>query len=295
MRQELWAEIKKNKHCYLFISPFFILFGIFLLFPFFYSFVISLQSWDGVSLPKFVGLANYQRLFRDELFWKALYNTVYILGLNIPLHLGLALLLAAALNSMVVRGRSVMQLVYFMPIIVSVVVVAIVFSLLYDSYTGLINYFIELLGAAPIPWISSEAWSKISVVLLITWRWTGYNMVIMLAGLQAIPEELYEAGRIDGATGWKSFWNITLPLLKPVLLFCLIMSIIGLFKIFTEPYILTGGGPNNSSQTMVTYIYNNAFRYSKLGYASALAYVLFVVILGASLVNLKIFGSNPAD
>ena len=188
-----------------------------------------------------------------------------------------------------------MQLVYFMPIIVSVVVVAIVFSLLYDSYTGLINYFIELLGAAPIPWISSEAWSKISVVLLITWRWTGYNMVIMLAGLQAIPDELYEAGRIDGATGWKSFWNITLPLLKPVLLFCLIMSIIGLFKIFTEPYILTGGGPNNSSQTMVTYIYNNAFRYSKLGYASALAYVLFVVILGASLVNLKIFGSNPAD
>jgi lactose/L-arabinose transport system permease protein len=295
MRQELWAEIKKNKHCYLFISPFFILFGIFLLFPFFYSFVISLQSWDGVSLPKFVGLANYQRLFRDELFWKSLYNTVYILVLNIPLQLGLALLLAVALNSKVVRGRSVMQLVYFMPIIVSVVVVAIVFSLLYDSYTGLINYFIELLGAAPIPWISSEAWSKISVVLLITWRWTGYNMVIMLAGLQAIPDELYEAGRIDGATGWKSFWNITLPLLKPVLLFCLIMSIIGLFKIFTEPYILTGGGPNNSSQTMVTYIYNNAFRYSKLGYASALAYVLFVVILGASLVNLKIFGSNPAD
>ena len=295
MRQELWAEIKKNKHCYLFISPFFILFGIFLLFPFFYSFVISLQSWYGVSLPKFVGLANYQRLFRDELFWKSLYNTVYILVLNIPLQLGLALLLAVALNSKVVRGRSVMQLVYFMPIIVSVVVVAIVFSLLYDSYTGLINYFIELLGAAPIPWISSEAWSKISVVLLITWRWTGYNMVIMLAGLQAIPDELYEAGRIDGATGWKSFWNITLPLLKPVLLFCLIMSIIGLFKIFTEPYILTGGGPNNSSQTMVTYIYNNAFRYSKLGYASALAYVLFVVILGASLVNLKIFGSNPAD
>ena len=252
MRQELWAEIKKNKHCYLFISPFFILFGIFLLFPFFYSFVISLQSWDGVSLPKFVGLANYQRLFRDELFWKSLYNTVYILVLNIPLQLGLALLLAVALNSKVVRGRSVMQLVYFMPIIVSVVVVAIVFSLLYDSYTGLINYFIELLGAAPIPWISSEAWSKISVVLLITWRWTGYNMVIMLAGLQAIPDELYEAGRIDGATGWKSFWNITLPLLKPVLLFCLIMSIIGLFKIFTEPYILTGGGPNNSSQTMVT-------------------------------------------
>ena len=232
MRQELWAEIKKNKHCYLFISPFFILFGIFLLFPFFYSFVISLQSWDGVSLPKFVGLANYQRLFRDELFWKSLYNTVYILVLNIPLQLGLALLLAVALNSKVVRGRSVMQLVYFMPIIVSVVVVAIVFSLLYDSYTGLINYFIELLGAAPIPWISSEAWSKISVVLLITWRWTGYNMVIMLAGLQAIPDELYEAGRIDGATGWKSFWNITLPLLKPVLLFCLIMSIIGLFKIF---------------------------------------------------------------
>ena len=251
-----------------------------MLFPFLYSFWISLHSWDGVSLKKFIGLINYTEVFKDGLFWKSLYNTVYILIINLPLQLGIALLLALALNSKFVRRRfaSVMQLVYFVPIILSVVVVAIVFSLLYDSYTGLINYFLEGIGLAAIPWLTSEAWSKFSIILLITWRWIGYNMVIMLAGLQAIPPELYEAGRIDGAVGWKSFRHITLPLLKPTLMFCVIMSIIGLLKIFTEPYILTYGGPSNSSQTMVTYIYNNAFRYSKLGYGSALAYVLFVLI-----------------
>jgi len=295
MHSGLWEEMWKKRHAYLFIAPFFILFGIFLLFPFLYSFWISLHSWDGVSLPAFVGLANYAELFGDELFWKSLYNTVYILVLNIPLQLGLALLLAVALNSEAVRGRSVMQLVYFMPIIVSVVVVAIVFSLLYDSYTGLINYVLEWVGLTAIPWLASEAWSKLSIVLLITWRWTGYNMVIILAGLQAIPKELYEAGLIDGASGWKAFRHITVPLVKPILLFCLIMSIIGLFKIFTEPYILTFGGPNNSSQTMVTYIYNNAFRYSRLGYGSALAYVLFLLILFFSLTSLKVFGNNPVD
>jgi lactose/L-arabinose transport system permease protein len=295
MQQGLWERIWKKRHAYLFISPFFILFAVFMLFPFVYSFWISLHNWDGISIPTFVGLANYRDLLRDELFWKSLYNTVYILVLNIPLQLGLALALAVVLNSEVVRGRSTMQLIYFMPIIVSVVVVAIVFSLLYDSYTGLINYFLEWLGLRGIPWLSSEAWSKLSIVLLITWRWTGYNMVILLAGLQAIPHELYEAGRIDGTNAWKAFRHITLPLIKPVLLFCLIMSIIGLFKIFTEPYILTFGGPNNSSQTMVTYIYNNAFRYSKLGYGSALAYVLFLLVLVASVINLKVFGSNPVE
>lgn len=295
MQQGLLERIWKKRHAYLFISPFFILFAVFMLFPFVYSFWISLHNWDGISIPTFVGLANYRDLLRDELFWKSLYNTVYILVLNIPLQLGLALALAVVLNSEVVRGRSTMQLIYFMPIIVSVVVVAIVFSLLYDSYTGLINYFLEWLGLRGIPWLSSEAWSKLSIVLLITWRWTGYNMVILLAGLQAIPHELYEAGRIDGTNAWKAFRHITLPLIKPVLLFCLIMSIIGLFKIFTEPYILTFGGPNNSSQTMVTYIYNNAFRYSKLGYGSALAYVLFLLVLVASVINLKVFGSNPVE
>jgi lactose/L-arabinose transport system permease protein len=295
MQEGLLERMWKKRYAYLFISPFFILFAVFMLFPFLYSFWISLHNWDGISVPTFVGLANYKGLLRDDLFWKSLYNTVYILVLNIPLQLGLALLLAVVLNSEVVRGRSMMQLIYFMPIIVSVVVVAIVFSLLYDSYTGLINYFLEWLGLQAIPWLSSEAWSKFSIVLLITWRWTGYNMVILLAGLQAIPHELYEAGRIDGTNGWKAFRHITLPLLKPVLLFCLIMSIIGLFKIFTEPYILTFGGPNNSSQTMVTYIYNNAFRYSKLGYGSALAYVLFLLVLVVSLINLKVFGSNPVE
>jgi lactose/L-arabinose transport system permease protein len=295
MQQGLLERIWKKKHAYLFISPFFILFAVFMLFPFVYSFWISLHNWDGISIPTFVGLANYRDLLRDELFWKSLYNTVYILVLNIPLQLGLALVLAVVLNSEVVRGRTTMQLIYFMPIIVSVVVVAIVFSLLYDSYTGLINYFLEWLGLQAIPWLSSEAWSKLSIVLLITWRWTGYNMVILLAGLQAIPHELYEAGLIDGTNAWKAFRHITLPLIKPVLLFCLIMSIIGLFKIFTEPYILTFGGPNNSSQTMVTYIYNNAFRYSKLGYGSALAYVLFLIVLVASVINLKAFGSNPVE
>jgi len=259
-----------------------------MLFPFVYSFWISLHNWDGISIPTFVGLANYRDLLRDELFWKSLYNTVYILVLNIPLQLGLALVLAVVLNSEVVRGRTTMQLIYFMPIIVSVVVVAIVFSLLYDSYTGLINYFLEWLGLQAIPWLSSEAWSKFSIVLLITWRWTGYNMMLYLAGLQNIPQEIYEAAEIDGASGFDAFRYMTVPLLRPIVTLVAILGAIGAFQVFTEIYIMTGGGPMRATYVVFMYMYDYAFRYNEMGYASAVGYLMAVIIFVLTLINMRV-------
>lgn len=291
----LWRQIRRNRWPYLFILPFYLSFAVFMLFPIVYSLVLGFQKWDGIGAKAFVGIDNYRNLLGDQLFWKSLWNTTYITLWNIPLQLGLALLLAVALNSAFLRFRKGFRMIYFMPIVTSVVVVSIVFKLLYDTHFGLLNWALETLGLPSIPWTSSEQWSKLALLFLITWRWTGYNMVIMLAGLQSIPKELYEASRIDGATKSQALGHITIPLLKPVLLFCLIMSIIGLFQIFTEPYVLTGGGPNDSSQTIVLYLYQHAFRYRNLGYASSIAYALFLIIFAFSLLNVRLFGNSAAD
>jgi lactose/L-arabinose transport system permease protein len=282
------AVLHRHRWPYLFIAPFYLLYGGFMLYPVVFSFWLSFHDWRGQRGSRFLGLGNYERLLADELFWTSLVNTVVIGLLYVPLMLTLALVLAVVLNSALLRLRTFFRAAIFSPYITSLVVMALVFALIYDQQAGILNFLLGLAGVPPVPWTNSPEWSKVSVALLLLWHWTGYNMVLMLAGLQTIPVELYEAAEIDGASAAQRFVRITVPLMRPVILFTAVLSTIGTFKVFAEPYILTGGGPLNSSLTVLLYLYNQAFQGFKLGYAAALAYVLVAIVFVLSLIQLRL-------
>jgi cellobiose transport system permease protein len=278
-------QIRKNLHAYLFISPFFILFAIFFIYPTLRSIGLSLYEWEGFNTLKFVGLENYSRLFKDKLFIETIYNSFFLMVVSTIPQLALATLIAVALNSKFIRFRNVWRAAYFSPIVISPVVVGIVFSMIFDQQYGFLNYVLGMVGIDQIGWINTAQWSKIAVAVLVVWRWTGWNMVVILAGLQSIPEELYDAAKVDGAADWNSFRYITLPLLKPILNFLLMLCIIDGLRMFAEPNVLTKGGPGNSSETMIMYLYNQAFMYFKFGYASAEAVVIFVALAGVAAIT----------
>jgi lactose/L-arabinose transport system permease protein len=281
-----WQTLHRHRWPYLFIAPFYLLYGGFMLYPVVYSFWLSFQDWRGQRGTVFIGLDNYGRLMADDLFWTSLLNTVVIGLMYVPLMLLLALVLAVVLNSALFRLRTFFRAAVFAPYITATVIMALVFALIYDDQ-GILNSFLGLVGIGPIPWTNSTEWSKISVAGLLLWHWTGYNMVLMLAGLQTIPHDLYEAADIDGASTVQRFLWITIPLMRPVILFTAILSTIGTFRIFAEPYILTGGGPLNSSLTVLLYLYQQAFQGFKLGYASAMAYVVVGLVFVLSMIQFR--------
>jgi lactose/L-arabinose transport system permease protein len=283
-----FATLWRYRWPYAFIAPWYLLYGVFMLFPVAYSFWLSFQDWRGTRGTSFIGLANYQRLAEDDIFQQSLINTVIIGILYVPLMLTVALIVATILNSALVHMRTFFRAAVFAPYITSTVIMALVFALIYDEHTGVLNFVLGLIGIPAINWTGSTNWSKVSVAGLLLWHWTGYNMVLMLAGLQTISQELYEAAAIDGASVVQRFINITLPLMRPVILFTAVLSTIGTFKIFNEPYILTGGGPLNSSTTVLLYLYNQAFQGFKLGYASALAYVVVAIVFVLSLIQFRL-------
>jgi lactose/L-arabinose transport system permease protein len=281
-----WQTLHRHRWPYLFIAPFYLLYGGFMLYPVVYSFWLSFQDWRGQRGTVFVGLDNYGRLMADDLFWTSLLNTVVIGLMYVPLMLLLALVLAVVLNSALFRLRTFFRAAVFAPYITATVIMALVFALIYDDQ-GILNSFLGLVGIGPIPWTNSTEWSKVSVAGLLLWHWTGYNMVLMLAGLQTIPHDLYEAADIDGASTVQRFLWITIPMMRPVILFTAILSTIGTFRIFAEPYILTGGGPLNSSLTVLLYLYQQAFQGFKLGYASAMAYVVVGLVFVLSMIQFR--------
>jgi lactose/L-arabinose transport system permease protein len=281
-----WQTLHRHRWPYLFIAPFYLLYGGFMLYPVVYSFWLSFQDWRGQRGTVFVGLDNYGRLMADDLFWTSLLNTVVIGLMYVPLMLLLALVLAVVLNSALFRLRTFFRAAVFAPYITATVIMALVFALIYDDQ-GILNSFLGLVGIGPIPWTNSTEWSKVSVAGLLLWHWTGYNMVLMLAGLQTIPHDLYEAAGIDGASARQKLVSITIPLMRPVILFTAILSTIGTFRIFAEPYILTGGGPLNSSLTVLLYLYQQAFQGFKLGYASAMAYVVVGLVFVLSMIQFR--------
>lgn len=262
---------------YLFIAPFFILFFIFMLYPILYSLVLSFSEWKAGEI-QFVGLANYQYLLSDSLFWKSLLNTFIILVIQVPVMLILASLIAVLVNSDLLRLRFFFRLGFFMPVLIDLVTYSLVLSLLFNENFGLINQLLTVLGFEPVAWRTKGLWAKVMIITAVTWRWTGYNSVIILSGLQMIPKDLYEAAHIDGAGRFTCFMKITLPMLKPVLLFCTVLSTIGTLQLFVEPYILTRGGPNNETITAMQYLYETAFGTFKFGIASAGAYIITVLI-----------------
>lgn len=291
--ENLFKKLSKKKIPYLFILPFYILFAIFMLYPLLYSFYLSFYQWSGAGQKIYIGLLNYTNLLKDKPFKQSLINSVIIFFEYVPGMTLLALILADLLNSKYIKLRNVFRTFIFLPYVTAAIAVTFSFQLLLDKDYGLLNYFLGWFGVDPIAWLNSPSLARICLSSLVTWRWLGYNMIILLAGLQNIPPELYEAAKIDGATTTQSFFRITLPLMKPMLLFVIILSTIGTFSLFTEPYILTGGGgPINATLTPVLYLYQVGFKYFHFGVASSIAYVLAIILIILSVFWIKILGEK---
>lgn len=264
---------------YAFISPFYILSALFLVVPIGAAVYLSLTAWAGIGTPEFVGLGNYRKLFRDETFYASLTNTVIYVLVSVLVVVPLALLVAQALNTRGLRVRDLWRVTYFLPVVLSPIVIALVFGLLFDRQFGLVNSVLRaILGTGGIDWLGDPTWAKVSVSILIVWRWTGYLSIFFLAGLQAIPRELYEAAVIDGAGRLRMFANVTLPMLRPVTVFVALTSLIGAAQIFDEPFLLTSGGPGTATLSTAMFVYRSAFQRQQLGYACAAAVVLFAII-----------------
>jgi ABC-type sugar transport system permease subunit len=275
---------------YIFISPFFIIFAIFGVFPIIYSGYISLHEWTGLNPPMFIGLRNYENLLRDNDFLIALRNTVLLLLISGPLTIGGGLLLAVILNSKLVRFRNAFRTIFYLPLVVSLVVASQVFNLLLGNPFGLVNEMLARLGFERINFLNEPAMTLVVLSVLILWKYVGNDLVIMLAGLQAIPPELGEAAMVDGANPRQVFWYITLPLMRPVILFDIVLSTINTFNMFAEPYNLFGttGGVNQSGLVTGLLLYRTSFTLFKFGYGSAIAYLVGIIVFVLSLIQLRL-------
>jgi len=284
----LWLRIKKARWAYTFISPFYILFAIFGLYPMGLSLYLSFTRWKGVGPMEFAGLVNFGLVLKDKVFWQSMANGVILFFLYVPVMLFLALVLAVILNSGRVKGFRFFRTLIFLPFITNMVAAGFTFQILLEKQNGLFNMLLGVLGLPGIPWLENVWWARISLCLLIIWAWLGYNMVIMLAGLQTIPKDLTEAAQVDGASPIQGFFQITVPLMRPVILFCTITSMIGSFGLFTEVSTLTRGGPVNATITPLIRIYGLAFGSYQFGYASAVAYTFFALIFILTIIQFRL-------
>ncbi|HKG91785.1 MAG TPA: sugar ABC transporter permease [Gemmatimonadaceae bacterium] len=276
-----------------FLAPALLLIGTFFVLPVAAALVLSLTDFDIYAVgdlgnARFVGLRNYARLLQTPIFWQALRNTFYFALVGGPLSIAASLGAALLVNARLVRFKGFFRTVYFAPFVTTLVAVAIVWRYLYHPRYGLLNYGLGALGIAPIDWLGDPRWAMPAIIVMAVWKNFGYNMLIFIAGLQSIPEELYEAARIDGAGALKQFRHVTLPMLAPTTLFVGVITMIGFFQLFSEPYVMTQGGPLRATTSVVLLMYEEGFRWWRMGYAAALAFVLFIVILIATLVQLRL-------
>jgi multiple sugar transport system permease protein len=278
---------------YLFVSPFYILFAIFGVFPLFFSLYLGFNEWDpaaGLASMKFVGLQNFADILDDERFFQSLWNTIYLaIASGVPQHV-VAIPLAFFLHTAFKRWRNLTVGIYFLPNITSTVAIALVFSTLFSTQFGIINVALGELAKLPvigplfpdayIDWLGNKEFIKPAVSIVVFWRFVGFNTVLYLASLQAIPSELYEAAAMDGASKWRQFWHVTLPLLRPMMMFASILTVIGNLQLIEEPFVLFGasGGANNAAMTTALYSYNTAFGEAMWGMASAIAWIMFIII-----------------
>jgi multiple sugar transport system permease protein len=281
---------RRNVVGYIFIAPFILGFLFWFLIPALTSLWLVFQKWNMIAPPKFVGLDNFGKLLTDRLFWQALKVTTVYSAIAVPLGMVLAFLLAMLMNSKV-RGITVFRTIYYLPSIVPAVSNAVLWAWILNSDFGLLNALLHVFGVRRILWLQDPEWALPALVLMSLWS-LGGGMVIYLAGLQGIPNEFYEAAEIDGAGAWAKLWHVTLPLMSPVIFFNLVMSIIGTFQIFTAGYLITNGGPQNATLFYVLYLWRNAFLYLNMGYAAALAWVLFIIIIGLTALVFKGIGSR---
>jgi multiple sugar transport system permease protein len=273
-------------NAYIMLAPWIIGFIVFTAGPMVASIVISFMDWPLLQAPKWIGLGNYKFMFKDELFWISLYNTIYYTLIGVPLRVIAALCVALAMN-LKLRGISVYRTIYYIPSITPAVASSIMWLWIFNPDFGLANTLLGYIGIhSKIRWIYDPALSKPSLILMSLWG-IGGMMIILLAGLQGIPEQLYEAAEIDGAGLWHKFWKITLPMLSPSIFFVTIMQVISSFQVFTQAYVMTRGGPANSTLFLVLYLYQNGFEFFRMGYASALAWALFMFVMMLTILQFR--------
>ena len=276
--------LKKYRAPYLFILPFFILFLVFQLIPTVWTFYIRLTNWRGIGDPQFCGMENYRKLMLDNMFWDALRNTVIYWLTGLVLILVFAVLIANLLNSELLKGRMLFKTITFLPNICAAIAMGLIFRMLFDENTGLINEAMQALGGKRIPWMTSTEYSKLPVIILNVWRNTPWFTMIVLSGLLNISHDYYEAATVDGAGRWKQFWYITMPSLKNILFFCSITLTVDSWKIFNESYILPGPGTSNTS--LFQYMYESGFNIFNMGFASAIGVILIIILAVLSLVQM---------
>lgn len=284
---------RHNATGWVLMLPYVIYFGLFTAFPIGFAIYLSFHRWNNLFAPPIPhGLANYQYMLTDGNFWNALRVTAIFAAIffvvTVPLALGLAILLNRSLF-----GRSFFRVAFFMPYITPAVVVSIVFLWMFQTQNGILNNILGLVGIGPVPWLTDAKLAMPSISLMVVWKQAGYFTVIFLAGLQAIPRQLYEAAATDGATPWTLFRRITFPLLAPSMLLVIVFATLTGFGIFAEPYILTQGGPDNATQTVTLYIYKWAFEYNTFGYASALGVVFALIVFAIVLIQKRVFEREP--
>jgi multiple sugar transport system permease protein len=287
------VEGRQNRAGWWFVSPALLLIGVFFVLPVLAALLLSFTDFDlyaigDIGNARFVGLANYSALVHNPVFWLALKNTFYFALVAGPLTVAMSLGAALLVNAPLVRMRGLFRTIYFTPFVTTLVAVAIVWRYLYHPQYGLLNHALGWFGIDPINWLGDPHWAMPAIILMATWKNFGYNMLILIAGLQSIPEELYEAARLDGAGAIRRFRHVTLPMLGPTMLFVAVITMIGYFQVFTEPYVMTAGGPLKATETVVLLMYEEGFRWWRMGVAASYAFALFLIIMVGTLVQTRL-------
>jgi multiple sugar transport system permease protein len=263
---------------YFLLSPYLIFVLVFVLFPVLFCFVLTFHKWNIIAPMRFIGMANYNRLLHDRLFWKAIGNTLKFLSLHIPLQLGVSLFLAQLLNQQI-RAKSFFRSSFFLPVIVSGVVVTILWQQLFGFDTGIFNRMLSGIGLPKVGWLVSPGMAIYSIAIMATWKNVGLYVILFLVGLQTVPTQYYEAAKLEGASRWQQFYHISLPMINPTIFMVVVLSTIGGFSLFIEPYIMTGGGPLNQTLSAVLYIYKQAFQFYNMGYSATLGFFYAAMIM----------------
>ncbi|MCX6137829.1 MAG: sugar ABC transporter permease [Ignavibacteriales bacterium] len=285
--------VDRTAAAWLFLSPSLAAIAVFFVVPVLSALVMSFTDFDiyalgDLSVVRFIGFENYRRIFELPIFWSALRNTFYFVLVGGPLSVAVSLGTALMVNAKLTRFKPLFRTIFFLPVVTSLVAVAVVWRYLYHPAHGILNYLLSFAGIAPIDWLGNPAIAMPAIIVLAVWKGFGYNMLIFIAGLQNIPDELYEAAHMDGANAWRQFVDITLPMLTPTSVFVVMITIIGYFQLFAEPYVMTQGGPLNSTMSIVLLMYEQGFRWWNMGFAAAIAFVLFVVILIFTLLQMAL-------
>lgn len=278
----------RNRVAYAFLAPYLLIFATFWLWPIINSFLLSFQN-TRVNPWRFAPSMNWGRLVADPAFYNALQNTLIILVVQVPVMIALATIMAVLLNSPLLKARPLFRFAFFAPVVVGEVAYAAVFRLMFSADFGIINKLITSVGLSPVPWFDNSTAAMALIIIAVTWRWAGYNAIIILAGLQSIPGDVYEAARLDNVSRRQQFLYITLPLLKPIIMFCVVLSVIGTMQLFTEPFLITNrGGPGGATETLGILLYRQGFTSLNFGYASAIAYTIAALAVAISLFNMWI-------